>query len=68
MRRIDITALSTPISQANLSERVGVAVLKMAIDNVQKQNQSIVQILETTTKAMELSIQPHLGSQVDDKL
>lgn len=62
---MDITALSTPISQANLRERVGVAVLKMAMDSAQAQNEGLAQILEEATKAMQLSVQPHLGVNID---
>lgn len=60
-----ITALSTPISQASLRERVSVAVLKIAMDAAQTQNEGLVKSLEEATKDIELSVQPYLGGNVN---
>ncbi|HBT17623.1 MAG TPA: putative motility protein [Firmicutes bacterium] len=62
---MDIAAMSTRISQTNLREQVSIAVLKMAMDGTQSQAEDLVQILEESVKAMELSVQPHLGSNID---
>lgn len=62
---MDITALSAPIAQANLRERVGIAVLKMAMDSAQAQNEGLIKILEETRRAMEISVQPYLGGNID---
>jgi hypothetical protein len=62
---MDIAAMSTRISQTNLREQVSIAVLKMAMDGAQLQTEDLEQILEESVNAMELSVQPHLGSNID---
>ncbi len=62
---MDIAAMSTRISQTNLREQVSIAVLKMAMDGTRSQAEDLVQILEESAKAMELSVQPDLGSNLD---
>lgn len=57
--------MSTRISQTNLREQVSIAVLKMAMDGAQLQTEDLEQILEESVNAMELSVQPHLGSNID---
>ncbi|MDY8025673.1 YjfB family protein [Paenibacillus polymyxa] len=55
---MDITALSTGMSQASLAQAVSVKVLSMAKDQASEQGQALVQM-------MEKSVQPHLGGQLD---
>ncbi len=58
---MDIAALSTGLSQMKLANEVGVSVLKMAMDIAQPQ-------MEGITQMMELSVNPHVGSNLDLKL
>ena len=60
--------MSTKISQANLQYQVSVSVLKKAMDGVKDHNENLIKILEQNTKAMELSLQPYLGNNVDLKV
>ena len=65
---MDVAAMSTKISQANLQYQVSVSVLKKAMDGVKDHNEDLIKILEQNTKAMELSLQPYLGNNVDLKV
>ena len=62
---MDIARMSTQLSQINLQYQVSVAVLKMAMEGVTVQTGELIETLEETTKALELSVQPHLGQNVD---
>lgn len=62
---MDIARMSTQVSQINLQYQVSVAVLKMAMEGVTAQTDNIVEIMEETVKALEHSVQPHLGQNVD---
>ncbi len=65
---MDIAAMSTLISQTSLRYQASVSVLKMAMDGANVQAEDLNQILEESTKEMELSVQPHLGSNIDIEL
>ena len=62
---MDIARMSTQMSQINLQYQVSVAILKMAMEGVTAQTDNLVEAMEETTKALELSVQPHLGQNVD---
>ncbi|HHT48491.1 MAG TPA: putative motility protein [Firmicutes bacterium] len=62
---MDIARMSTQLSQINLQYQVSVAVLKMAMEGVTVQTGELIETLEETAKALELSVQPHLGQNVD---
>jgi len=55
---MDIAALSISLAQSNLSQAVGISVLKMANDQSTDQAQQLL-------KMMELSVQPNLGGSLD---
>lgn len=57
---MDIAGLSMNLSQANLTQAVGIRVLKLAQTNAVQQSQDFV-------KMMEQSVLPHLGQRVDIK-
>lgn len=65
---MDISSLSTSLSQMKVSQEIGVSVLKMAMDTGQSQINDILQVLEANTKIMEQSITPHLGGNIDISL
>ena len=62
---MDIARMSTQVSQINLQYQVSVAVLKMAMEGVTAQTGDIVETMEETVKALERSVQPHLGQNID---
>lgn len=62
---MNIAAMSTRISQANLQYQVSVAVLKMAMEGVTIQTGNLVEDMEEITKGLECSVQPHLGQNID---
>ncbi|OPH61908.1 putative motility protein [Paenibacillus ferrarius] len=55
---MDIPANSMSLAQNNLSQAVGISVLKMAKDQSTEQAQQMIQM-------MAQSVQPHLGGNLD---
>ncbi len=55
---MDITEISTSISQANTLNAVSTAVLSMSLDMVETTGEGLV-------KMMELSVNPNIGSNID---
>lgn len=55
---MDIAALSISMKQASLSQQVGIALTKKAMDT-SKEN------IQALTKIMELSVNPNLGKNID---
>lgn len=58
---MDIAALSTGLSQMKFAQELSVRVTKLVMDSAETQADSMV-------KALEQSVQPHLGSNLDIKL
>ena len=65
---MDIAALSMNLSQMKVAQEASMAVMKMAMDTPEAQVSDLLQVLETSTKAMEQSINPHLGGSIDISL
>ncbi|MFD0870745.1 Uncharacterised protein [Chlamydia abortus] len=59
---MDIAALSIVLSQASLSQSVGIRLLSMSKDQAEQQGQTISQMMETT------SIHPDLGHKLDIRI
>lgn len=55
---MDITALSTGLSQSNLMSQVSASVLKLSMDTVE-------QSMDNMIKMMETSVNPNLGGTID---
>lgn len=55
---MDISALSTALSMVNTSSDLGVIMLSKQLDIVEAQGDSMV-------KALEQSVTPHLGNNID---
>jgi len=55
---MDITALSSGLSQANLMSQVSTSVLKLSMDTVE-------QSMDNMIKMMETSVNPNLGGTID---
>lgn len=65
---MDIAAMSTMLSQAKVINQANISVMKMAMNNAENNGNMIKELAETNTKMMELSVNPHLGSNIDIKL
>lgn len=61
---MDITALSMMMNQQSLGVQVGMAVTKMAMDT----SEQTAQFMSDMLKTMELSVNPHIGSQIDIRI
>ncbi|HHX59515.1 MAG TPA: putative motility protein [Epulopiscium sp.] len=58
---MDIAALSSGLSNIQVSQEASVSVMKMAMDTATMQSNEL-------TKMMEQSVTPHLGASVDISL
>lgn len=58
---MDIAALSASMSQMKFAQEVSLAVTKLSMDSVKTQADGMV-------KALEQSVQPHLGGNLDIKV
>lgn len=65
---MDIGALSMNLSQMRLSQEVGAAVMKMSMDTANINASDLIKLLESSTKAMQQSINPHIGGNIDVSL
>ena len=60
---MDIARLSTALSQVNVMNNVGVAVLSKQLDMNEVLGQSMVEMMDRSM--MEQSVTPHVGSHFD---
>lgn len=58
---MDIAQLSTTMAMQNTNLQVGITVMKMGKDVVEQNGLGMIQMM----KQMELSINPHIGSNID---
>lgn len=64
VRVMDIALVASALSEQRLRLEVGTRVAVMAKDVMEDQAAALVKLLESA-KALELSVQPHLGSILD---
>jgi len=57
--------MSIYLNQVQLKEQASISVMKMAMDSAQGQEQALDKLLEASTKALEQSVMPHIGSNLD---
>ena len=62
---MNIPSLSIAMNQSKLHHQVRVSVMKMAMESMKTQGIELAEMLETTTKIMEQSVNPHIGGNVD---
>ena len=63
---MDISALSTGLSQVNLQNSVGYAMLGKSIDNMEQAGAGFAELLSSASPAsLELSVNPHIGGNFD---
>jgi len=65
---MDIAALSINLSQMKVAQQASISVLKMAMDTAKVQSVDVVQLIESRTKAIESSVSPHIGGNIDISL
>ncbi|MDD4549605.1 MAG: YjfB family protein [Syntrophomonadaceae bacterium] len=62
---MDIAALSMTMKQGQVQQAASVSVLKMAMDNASQNGEDFTRMIQSVTRAMERSITPHLGNNLD---
>jgi hypothetical protein len=62
---MNMTAMASAVTQANLSNGVALMVANLAKDTFEQNGMQMVQMLEQNRKSLELSAQPHIGAQFD---
>jgi hypothetical protein len=60
---MDIAGLSMAMAQNNIGTKVGMAVLDKAMNTAEAQGAQLVQMIDSA--AMQRSVQPHLGGNID---
>ena len=60
---MDIAAMSISLNQVQLKEQASMSVMKMAMDSAQVKD--LDKLLEASTKTLEQSVVPHIGSNID---
>lgn len=65
---MDVAALSMSLSQMNLKQQVSTSVLSMAMDSAKGGMENMSQMLQDSAKAMELSVNPDVGANLDISL
>lgn len=59
---MNIPELSTALANSKLSSQVGIAVLDKALENSEATGESLINMMD---RSMELSVNPHIGSNID---
>lgn len=63
---MDIAGLSTSLSQAKLMTECGVAMLSKSMDSMDALSEGLVEMIDAS--AMELSVNPAVGSNIDIRI
>ena len=63
---MDIAGLSMSMASSNLQTKVGMAVLSKAMDTKEAQGQAVMELIDSA--AMERSVTPELGANIDIRL
>lgn len=59
---MNIPELSTALANTQVMNQVGIAVLDKALENSETTGESLIQMMD---RSMELSVNPHIGSNID---
>ncbi len=59
---MNIPELSTTLANVNLTNQVGIAVLDKAMESSETAGASLISMMD---RSMELSVNPHIGSNLD---
>jgi len=60
---MDIAALSMAMAQNDIGTKVGIAILDKNMETAESQGAQIVQMIDSA--AIQRSVQPHLGGNID---
>jgi len=60
-----IASQAISLQTSRLQQAVGMSVLKMGMDSAKAQAQTLIDVMKLNTRAMESSVNPHLGSRLD---
>ncbi|MDE5910505.1 MAG: YjfB family protein [Lachnospiraceae bacterium] len=59
---MNIPELSTALANTQVMNQVGLAVLDKALENSESAGESLIQMMD---RSMELSVNPHIGGNID---
>lgn len=64
---MDIAAIASALSQAGIKQQASISVLKLAMNTAKTNGDLLTSLLSAaeTTKLMEKSVQPNLGTSLD---
>jgi hypothetical protein len=66
---MDIAALSMALSQMSVRQEASVSIMKKTMDQAESNGEGVVKMLQdSSVKAMEQSVRPHIGRSIDVKL
>lgn len=65
---MDIAALASVMKHAGIKQQASISVMKMTMEQAKQQTADLTKMLQQTTKAMELSVNPNLGRNIDIRL
>lgn len=65
---MDIELMSIGLSQAKVQQQASLSVMKMAMDNAKMSGNMLTEMASVSTRQMEQSVQPNLGTSIDIKL
>jgi hypothetical protein len=65
---MDIAALASVMKHSAMQQQVSLSVKKIAMDAAKGQAVDLTQMLQQSAKAMELSVNPNLGGNIDIRI
>ena len=65
---MDIAVLASAMNHSAIKQQTSISVLKMTMEQAKEQAADLNQMLEQTAKAVELSVNPDLGQNIDIRL
>lgn len=60
-----IAGMAISMQTQKLQQEVGTSIMKKTLDTAQDSANALLDAMKTSTRAMESSVNPHLGSRVD---
>lgn len=65
MDTVSLAGMAMNLQSAKLQQAVGVAVLKKQMDATAESAQNLIEMMAGSSKALECSVSPHLGTVLD---
>ena len=60
--------MSMIMSQASVKQSANISVMKVAMNNAESSGNMIEELSQASAKTMEISVNPHVGGNIDIKL